>query len=70
MCGMPCCAFPKASLPCRAMRCKALPTLLNCAAACLQDGKTTSEEVLRAMVLDGAVDDEAVDADVFEVFDK
>jgi hypothetical protein len=35
-----------------------------------QDGKTTTEEVLRAMVLDGAVDDDAVDADVFDVFDK
>lgn len=42
-----------------------------CVAVCAsQDGKTTSEEVLRAMVLDGAVDDDAVDADVFDVFDK
>jgi hypothetical protein len=36
----------------------------------LQDGKTTNEEVLRAMVLDGAVDEDAVDADVFDIFDK
>ena len=46
-------------------------TALHCTPhAFLQDGKTTSEEVLRAMVLDGAVDDDAVDADVFDVFDK
>lgn len=36
----------------------------------LQDGKTTNEEVLRAMVLDGAVDDDAVDSDVFDIVDK
>eukprot|EP00879_Flechtneria_rotunda_P003595 GHRR01003830.1.p1 GENE.GHRR01003830.1~~GHRR01003830.1.p1 ORF type:complete len:221 (+),score=96.88 GHRR01003830.1:72-734(+) len=35
-----------------------------------QDGKLTSEEVLRSLVLDGAVDEEAVDADVFSVFDN
>lgn len=71
--AMPC----HACMPCHAMPC--LPSvLLTCcfcatqsvAAAGLQDGRTTSEEVLRAMVLDGAVDEEAVDADVFEVFDK
>lgn len=36
----------------------------------LQDGNTTNEEVLRAMVLDGAVDEDAVDADVFDIVDK
>jgi hypothetical protein len=36
----------------------------------LQDGKLTTEELLRALVLDGAVGDDAVDADVYSVFDK
>jgi hypothetical protein len=36
----------------------------------LQDGKLTTEELLRALVLDGAVAEDAVDADVYAVFDK
>lgn len=35
-----------------------------------QDGKLTTEEVLRSIALDGAVDDDAVDESVFEVFDR
>lgn len=36
----------------------------------VQDGKLTTEEMLRSLVLDGAVSEDAVDADVFAVFDK
>jgi len=36
----------------------------------LQDGKLTTEELLRSLVLDGAVDENAIDADVFGVFDS
>eukprot|EP00878_Enallax_costatus_P021133 GHUV01022366.1.p1 GENE.GHUV01022366.1~~GHUV01022366.1.p1 ORF type:complete len:199 (+),score=63.38 GHUV01022366.1:90-599(+) len=35
-----------------------------------QDGNLTTEELLRSLVLDGAVSEDAVDADVFAVFDK
>uniref|UniRef100_A0A383V5T2 EF-hand domain-containing protein n=1 Tax=Tetradesmus obliquus TaxID=3088 RepID=A0A383V5T2_TETOB len=35
-----------------------------------QDGKLTTEELLRALVLDGAVAEDAVDADVYNVFDR
>jgi hypothetical protein len=36
----------------------------------VQDGKLTTEELLRALVLDGAVAEDAVDADVYGVFDR
>jgi len=32
-----------------------------------QDGTLTAEELLRSLALDGAVDDEAIDAGVFKV---
>jgi Ca2+-binding EF-hand superfamily protein len=34
-----------------------------------QDGTLTTEELLRALVIDAAVSEDAVDADVFAVFD-
>jgi len=34
------------------------------------DGVLKSEELLRALALDGAVDDDAIDKDVVEVFDR
>lgn len=42
----------------------------TCLMCTLQDGKLTTEELLRSLVLDGAVSEDAVDADVFAVFDK
>jgi hypothetical protein len=43
---------------------------MSCDPCAVQDGKLTTEELLRALVLDGAVAEDAVDADVYNVFDK
>jgi len=36
---------------------------------CNQDGVVTTEEMLRSIALDAAVDDDVIDADVVAVFD-
>lgn len=45
-------------------------SITYCLAPVFQDGKVTTEELLRSLVLDGAVAEDAVDADVFNVFDR